>query len=105
MRDFISLLSGFYQATKQLSEETYESASIVMPIFQSLKYWLTPNEKAPPDSIPQLKTLEGKDLRSALYKSLDFYVKKYKLLDNDLLKAITYLDPRYIYKIEIIFQY
>ena len=100
MRDFISLLSGFEQATKQLSKETSECASNVLPTFQSLKNWLNPKapkEKAAIKSFPIVKTQEGKDLRSALNKSLDFYMKKYQFFDNDMLKAITFLDPRYIY--------
>ena len=46
-----------------------------------------------PEQIVQ--TSEGKALRSALRKSLDYYLEKYKYLSNDLLKAITFLDPRF----------
>ena len=96
MRDFDSIFSGFQHVTKRISEETNETASIVLPIFQTLKYWLTPNAKAPAESLPQIKTREGNELRSALLKSLDFYMNKYGFFENDMLKAITFLDPRYL---------
>lgn len=93
MRDFVTVLSGFFQATKTLSDESSESASIILPLFYSLRNWLT--EKASAKSLAQVETPEGKVLKSALLKSLDFYMNKYGFFENKLLKAITYLDPRF----------
>lgn len=95
MRDFITILYGFQLATKRLSEEKNITASVVLPIFQGLKTWLTHNEKAPAKSQMHIHTTEGKELRSALLKSLEFYMTKYGFFGNDLLKAITFLDARF----------
>ena len=99
MRDFVTVMSGFKQATKLLSVEIYETASIVIPLFQTLKRSLaTPTN----NNIETLKTPQGKYLRSALEKSLDFYMNKYKYFSNDLYMALTFLDPRYFFKLKIL---
>lgn len=94
MRDFIYLLSGFAQATKLLSDERTQTASIILPLFQTLNNLLNLNEKPTPDTKPKVTTEDGKELKSALKKSLDFYMKKYGFFENDLVKAITFLDAR-----------
>lgn len=92
MRDFHSILSGFHQATETLSFERFETASIILPIFQSLKDWLAVDNLEG----PKVTTNDGKLLRSALSKSYNFYMEKYGYFENPLLKAITFLDPRLI---------
>ena len=95
IRDFINVMFCFEQATKVLSLEKSETASIIQNLFITIKIWLTSN-----NSKISIKTCEGKLLQSALVKSFDFYMKKYQIFDSNLLKAATFIDPRLYFKIK-----
>ena len=95
MRDLSMILAGFQQATKLLSTERYETASILLPMFQTIKNWLSVDNNGIPKSFELYSDEDGKMLVSALRKSLTFYLNKFKIFDNEILITLSFLDPRF----------
>jgi hypothetical protein len=79
------LFSNFLDATIVLSTETTSTASQVIPMFKTLLN----------HSIAYKATRSfGKNLQSCLVKSIQFYTKKYEIIDNLDLITLTFLDAR-----------
>jgi hypothetical protein len=89
LQDFEDIFGCFAEATDLLSGKTYATASLIIPVFESIKECVSPRP---------LDTRNGQLLRSSLKKSFDFYVDKYKYLSTPEYAAITFLDPRFVYR-------
>lgn len=87
MSAFVSVLSGFEQATSVLSGQQYETASLIIPIFYTVRGTLNRDDHDS-NNISILK--------AALRNSFDFYMKKYGYFENKLLCCLTFLDPRLV---------
>lgn len=85
MQDFVRVFGSFEEATTILSGQRYETASLLIPLFFAVKQNVELDEQ---DSEC------AKILRSALKKSVDFYIKKYGYFQSSILSAVSFLDPR-----------
>lgn len=92
LQDFEDIFGCFAEATELLSGQNYATASLVIPVFESIRDCVRPREE---------DTHNGQSLRAALKKSFDFYVGKYKYLSTPEYAAITFLDPRFDYENKI----
>ena len=85
MKDLVSVLGSFDEATIALSGQRYETASLVIPLCYALKQCVAKD---------RLDSDYASTLRSALRNSVDYYLEKYDYVNTDVLSAITFLDPR-----------
>jgi hypothetical protein len=76
----------FEEATTLISGDQYVTGSMVIPMFQAIKNAL--------ESPCLNETTDGATLRSAMSKSVRFYLGKYDYLSLQCLAAISFLDPR-----------
>lgn len=94
MKEFVDIFWCFNEATTNLSGQRYETASLIVPAFQSIKEYLN-------KPLKQLQKI-GRDspyrqnLKNAITKSFEYYLEKYGYLKNEHLIAITFLDARYL---------
>lgn len=85
MKDFVLIVSCFDEATSIISAKRYETASLLIPMFQAIKESLE-------NCIPNQPVSDK--FKSALLRSYNYYMNKYNYFEMDSLAAITFLDPR-----------
>lgn len=93
IKEFVDVFWCYNEAITNLSGQRYETASLIIFAFQSIKEYLNkplkPLQKIGRDSSYR------QNLKNAITKSFEYYLEKYGYLKNENLIAITFLDARF----------
>ena len=81
------LLQPFNVVTEKLSAENYSTISLIIPSFCLLLNSMGNNLDENEDDFKN-------EFKSILYNKIKFYVNKFQILNNDVLAAATFVNPR-----------